>query len=117
MTVLVVGGTGATGRLLLQELLMRCERVRTIVRGADGLPEQLRRHGGRELIRASLLELTDADSPTRSPIFEVGSTSRINVAHCMAELLTGEALWRTWKGRMPVIYNPAQADPPTDPAA
>ena len=44
-------------------------------------------------------------SPTRSAIFNPGKTSRINVAHFMAELLTNEATWDKWKGQMPVIYN------------
>ena len=58
--------------------------------------------------------LTDADevsastthpSPTRSAIFDAGKVSRINVAHFMADLITDEAIWRKWKGQMPVIYN------------
>lgn len=44
-------------------------------------------------------------SPTRSAIFNPGKTSRINVGHFMAELLTDENLWTQWKGQMPVIYN------------
>ncbi|MDF1740434.1 MAG: SDR family oxidoreductase [Verrucomicrobiales bacterium] len=44
-------------------------------------------------------------SPTRSAIFNAGTTSRINVAHFMADLITEEDLWNEWKGRMPVIYN------------
>ncbi|MFM1892611.1 MAG: hypothetical protein RLZ44_1688, partial [Pseudomonadota bacterium] len=44
-------------------------------------------------------------SPTRSAIFDAGSTSRINVAHFMAELLTDAETWRRWQGQMPVIYN------------
>jgi nucleoside-diphosphate-sugar epimerase len=44
-------------------------------------------------------------SPTRSPIFNAGITSRINVAHFMAELITNPELWDKWKGQMPVIYN------------
>jgi hypothetical protein len=44
-------------------------------------------------------------SPTRSAIFNSGSTSRINVAHFMAELITGDAIWDRWSGQMPVIYN------------
>lgn len=60
--------------------------------------------------------LTDADavtpyethaSPTRSAIFDPGKTSRINVAHFMAELVTSDAAWDAWQGRMPVIYNQA----------
>ena len=44
-------------------------------------------------------------SPTRSPIFNAGSTSRINVAHFMADLITSDNTWKRWKGQMPVIYN------------
>jgi nucleoside-diphosphate-sugar epimerase len=41
----------------------------------------------------------------RSPIFDAGKTSRINVAHFMIELLLNEELWNKWKFKMPVIYN------------
>lgn len=44
-------------------------------------------------------------SPTRSAIFNSGQTSRINVAHFMAELITNDELWTQWRGKMPVIYN------------
>ena len=44
-------------------------------------------------------------SPTRSAIFNSGKTSRINVAHFMADLITDDAVWNTWKGKTPVIYN------------
>jgi hypothetical protein len=44
-------------------------------------------------------------SPTRSAIFDSGKTSRINVAHFMADLITKEVVWDKWKGQMPVIYN------------
>jgi hypothetical protein len=44
-------------------------------------------------------------SPIRSAIFDAGTTSRTNVGHFMAELITDEALWFSWKGQMPVIYN------------
>lgn len=44
-------------------------------------------------------------SPTRDPIFNAGKTSRINVAHFMAELVSNKTLWNQWKGQMPVIYN------------
>ncbi|MFY3135247.1 NAD(P)-dependent oxidoreductase [Achromobacter xylosoxidans] len=46
-------------------------------------------------------------SPTRSAIFDAGRTSRINVAHFMAELAMGGAAWERWRGRMPVIYDTA----------
>ncbi len=44
-------------------------------------------------------------SPTRSVIFNAGKTSRINVAHFMADLITNDQTWNKWKGQMPVIYN------------
>lgn len=50
-------------------------------------------------------------SPTRSAIFDPGRTSRLNVARCMADLLTDAATWRQWRGRMPVAYDSGQASP------
>jgi NAD(P)-dependent dehydrogenase (short-subunit alcohol dehydrogenase family) len=44
-------------------------------------------------------------SPIRSAIFDAGKTSRINVGHFMAELITDDKLWNRWQGQMPVIYN------------
>jgi hypothetical protein len=44
-------------------------------------------------------------SPTRSAIFDAGTTSRINVGHFMAVLITDQDTWTKWKGTMPVIYN------------
>lgn len=44
-------------------------------------------------------------SPTRSAVFNSGKTSRIHVAHFMADLITGDETWRRWRGQMPVIYN------------
>ncbi|MGB5530975.1 MAG: hypothetical protein WBQ32_13490, partial [Ignavibacteriaceae bacterium] len=34
-----------------------------------------------------------------------GKTSKINVSHFMAELVTNEKLWQKWKHKTPVIYN------------
>ncbi len=50
-------------------------------------------------------EYTVHDSPTRSALFNAGKTSRINVGHFMAKLITDDDVWRRWKGKMPVIYN------------
>lgn len=44
-------------------------------------------------------------SPVRSAIFNPGRTSRINVAHFMADLATRDEPWQRWRGQMPVIYN------------
>ena len=48
-------------------------------------------------------------SPIRSAIFDAGQTSRINVGHFMAELITEDDIWQTWQGQMPVIYNKVSA--------
>jgi len=44
-------------------------------------------------------------SPIRSAIFDPGQTSRVNVGHFMADLMTEDDIWRQWQGQMPVIYN------------
>ncbi len=41
----------------------------------------------------------------RSPIFNPGKTSRINVSQFMAELITNDQLWQEWQYKTPVIYN------------
>lgn len=238
MVILVVGGTGATGKLLLEQLLDRNLQVRAVVRSSSKVPEHIRDHNNLELIEASLLDLTDTQlqeivkdctaiasclghnitlkgifappfrlvrdavrrlsmavielqsanpvkfvlmntvanpnrdisekrsfaerlimgilrilippqgdneaaanylrvdigqdhpilewvavrpdtlidetevspyslhrSPTRSGLFNPGKSSRINVAHFMAELITDDNLWSSWKDQMPVIYN------------
>jgi nucleoside-diphosphate-sugar epimerase len=45
------------------------------------------------------------ESPVRSPIFNSGETSRINVSHFIVELLCNDKLWQEWKFKFPVIYN------------
>jgi nucleoside-diphosphate-sugar epimerase len=44
-------------------------------------------------------------SPTTSALFKPGKTSRINVGHFMADLMTEDTIWSQWKGQMPVLYN------------
>ncbi|VVD80906.1 NAD-dependent epimerase [Pandoraea aquatica] len=44
-------------------------------------------------------------SPIRSALFDAGKTSRINVAHFMADLITQDGVWRRWRHQMPVLYN------------
>lgn len=238
MTTLVVGATGATGRLLVKQLLDRGESVKVIVRSPDKLPETVRNHDLLTVIQASVLELSDAEiahhvqecdavasclghnmtlkgiwgnprrlvtdatrrlcvavkanqpaapvrfvlmnttgnrnrdldeqlafaerlviglmrvmvppqadneqaaeylrtaigqndrqiewvavrpdslidvdhvtgyeiypSPIRSVFFDAGKTSRINVGHFMAQLITDDDTWQQWRGQMPVIYN------------
>lgn len=246
MNILIVGATGATGRLLTEQLLERGHSVKIIVRSPEKLPEAVRNHANLTVIKAAVLDLSDAElaqslqgcdavasclghnltfkgiyghprklvtdatrrlcqairtnnreektkfvlmntvgnsnrdlneplslaekavlallrlvvpphvdneqaadylrlevgqkdsliewtavrpdslldedivteyqlypSPTESAIFGSRETSRINVAHFMADLMTDDACWETWKGQMPVIYNQAEAVAPS----
>lgn len=61
MTVLVVGASGATGRLLVQQLLERGQNVKIIVRSPGALPEALKQNERLTVISASLLDLSDAE--------------------------------------------------------
>ncbi len=238
MTSLVVGASGATGRLLVEQLLERGQQVRIVVRSTENLPEYVTSHENLSVIQASVLDLSDTEmaqhvsgcdalasclghnlsfkgtfgpprrlvtdatrglcsavkankpeqpvkfvlmntagnsnrdlleqisfgqkcviwllrlllpphvdnekaadylrtevgqndraiewaavrpdnliddnevteyevhpSPIRSAIFDSGLTSRINVGHFMAELITDDDTWSEWNGKMPVIYN------------
>jgi len=242
MTILVVGASGATGRLLVEQLINRGQFVRVIVRSPDNLPEVLKDHDHLSVIHASVLDLSEAElaqhvngcgavasclghnmswkgiygqprrlvtditrrlcnaikankpeeptrfvlmnttgnsnrdlhepisfgqncviallrlllpphvdnekaadylrtnigpnnssiewaavrpdslinenqvtdyevhpSPTRSAIFDAGKTSRINVGHFMADLISDDDTWNRWKGQMPVLYNKASS--------
>lgn len=57
MTILVVGASGATGRLLVEQLLNRGELVKVIVRTKSKLPETFSNHDNLSTIHTSLLEL------------------------------------------------------------
>ena len=61
MTTLVVGASGATGKLLVEQLLERGEKVRIIVRSADNLPEIISTHKNVSVICASILNLSDIE--------------------------------------------------------
>lgn len=70
------------------------EKTAALVVGANGAT-------GRWLVR----HLLDRGLAVRA-IFAPGQTSRINVGHFMADLITRDDTWARWKGQMPVIYNP-----------
>ncbi len=61
MTVLVVGASGATGRLLVQHLLSRGQTVKVIVRSPDKLPEEIKQQGRLSEIHASIVDLSDVE--------------------------------------------------------
>jgi nucleoside-diphosphate-sugar epimerase len=83
-TILVVGASGATGRLLVEQLLRQGHHVRAIVRSPDKLPEALRRHDRLIVICASVLDLSDAEMARH--VYGCGA-----VASCLGHNLT-------WKG-------------------
>jgi putative NADH-flavin reductase len=242
MTTLIIGASGATGRLLVEELLQCGQKVKIVVRSLDNLPEAVKNHENLSVIQASILDLSNAEmarhaqgcsavasclghnmsfkgifggprrlvtdatrrlcdairenetkepikfvlmnttgnsnrdlderisfgqkcvigllrlllpphvdnekaadylrtivgqndpviewvavrpdglldetevtdynifrSPTRSAIFDAGTTSRINVANFMSKLINDNNIWQKWKGQMPVIYNQASS--------
>ncbi|TWT85265.1 NAD dependent epimerase/dehydratase family protein [Posidoniimonas polymericola] len=59
MTILVLGATGATGELLVAQLLGRGEEVRAVVRSPDRLQLELRQCVNLSYTTASLLDLSD----------------------------------------------------------
>ena len=61
MNILIVGASGATGRLLTEELLDRGHFVRAIVRSPGKLPAAVRNHDNLSVIQASVLDLSDAE--------------------------------------------------------
>jgi putative NADH-flavin reductase len=59
MSVLVVGASGATGRLLVENLLNRGVAVKAVVRSADRLPESVRSNSLLTVIEGSVLDFND----------------------------------------------------------
>lgn len=60
MNILVVGASGATGRLLVKDLLDRGEKVTAIVRSAEKLSD-LQNNKNLKLVEASVLDLSDEE--------------------------------------------------------
>lgn len=61
MKVFVAGATGATGRLLVDQLLNRNVKVKTVVRDKNRLPEKIRSHENLLITVAALLNLSDEE--------------------------------------------------------
>ena len=61
MATLVVGASGATGRLVVEQLISRGHKVKIIVRSASYLPDSLKQNSLLTITEASLLELTDQE--------------------------------------------------------
>ena len=61
MNILIVGATGATGRLLVTQLLDRQHHVKAIVRSAAKLPAAIKDHPNLTIIQAAVLDLSDSE--------------------------------------------------------
>lgn len=86
MPILIAGATGATGRLLVSQLLDRGHRVRAIVRDADRLPPVLRGHPNLSVIEAPILDLSPAD-------LERHVAGCVAIACCLGHNLTPRGLF------------------------
>jgi NAD(P)-dependent dehydrogenase (short-subunit alcohol dehydrogenase family) len=58
MTILVVGASGATGSLLVEQLLTEGEKVKIIVRSIDALPDSIKKNDQLTITEANLLNMT-----------------------------------------------------------
>jgi nucleoside-diphosphate-sugar epimerase len=85
-TVLVVGGTGRTGRRVLQQLLGRGLGVRAIVRSRSRLPPEVAGNSLLTVIEASLLSLSDDEMRRQL----VGCDA---VLSCLGHVLSVEGLF------------------------
>ena len=61
MTILVVGATGKTGRLLVEQLLAKNHLVRVVVRSSHRLPSEVLENPNSTVTEASVLDLTDQE--------------------------------------------------------
>lgn len=61
MKVLVVGASGATGRHVVQQLLIHKHHVKVIVRSPQKLPKSWKNNGNLQIITASILDLKDKE--------------------------------------------------------
>ncbi len=61
MTVLVVGASGATGRQLIEQLLIQGHKVKAVVRSPEKLPVSWKNNDRVIIISASLLDLSDSE--------------------------------------------------------
>ena len=60
-TILVVGASGATGRLLVEQLLDCGQHVKIIVRSKNNLPESIKGNRNVTIMQASILDLSVAE--------------------------------------------------------
>ncbi len=61
MIVLVAGASGATGKHLVEQLLIQKHKVKAIVRSPEKLPESWKSNNDLQIITASILDLSDRE--------------------------------------------------------
>ncbi len=61
MVILVVGASGATGRQLVEQLLIQGHEVKIVVRSPEKLPDSWKKNDHLRIISATLLELSDKE--------------------------------------------------------
>ena len=61
MIILIVGASGATGRQLVEQLLMQGHDVKVVVRSPEKLPVSWKNHQKLEIIAASILAMSDKE--------------------------------------------------------
>ena len=61
MVILVVGASGATGRQLVEQLLIQGHEVKIVVRSPEKLPDSWKKNEQLRIISATLLELSDKE--------------------------------------------------------
>ena len=61
MTILVVGATGKTGRLVVEQLLAKNHQVRVVARSSHRLPAEVLENPNTTVVQASVLDLTDQE--------------------------------------------------------
>ncbi len=83
LTVLVVGASGATGQLLVDQLLQRGHNVKAIARTSASMPNFLKGRDGLEVILASILDLSDE-----------ALASHVNGCDAVASCLGHNLTWR-----------------------
>ncbi len=86
MTTLVVGASGATGRLLVAQLLDQGEKVKIIVRSKADFPKSLIEHSQLTITQASLLDMSDAQ-------LQAQVTGCRAVASCLGHNLTFKGMF------------------------
>jgi len=61
MEILVVGASGATGKQLVEQLLIQGNNIKVIIRSPENLPESWKNNDRIQIISASILELSDKE--------------------------------------------------------